>query len=250
MPAIPRSHFERVREYVSIELAPGDRALDAGCGPGLDAIAIAEWSGAKVVGMDVSDSVFDSPARGIAGVSLVQASVLAPPFAERTFTLVYSYGVLHHTAAPARAFSALGRLVAPAGLCVIYVYSDLREEGLVRGAVAVVSLLRRLTVRLPHRALFALCRLGAPVVYVTFGITSMWLRSVGRRDLAEKLPFNWVRGPFTAVGDLYDRMSAPIEHRHSRDEIAAWYASSGLCDVRIVHMRDARGWVAAGRRPA
>lgn len=248
-----RSHVERACAAVGLTLPlPARSILDAGCGPGADLNYLADrHPGTRVFGIDANDAI-EVPARATATsprVTVLRASVLEPPFRTGSFDFVYSYGVLHHTEDPARGFARLADLVAPGGRILIYVYTDLREEPALRAALAAVTAVRRLTTRLSPRAVLGLARLGAPVVYFLFGLPAAMLRRTTRGgQIAERLPFNFVASPTGAVGDLYDRFSAPIEHRHSRREIDQWFRSAGLEDILITSMPDARGWVATGRR--
>ena len=101
--------------------------------------------------------------------------------------------------------------------------------------------------RLPNRLLFNLCRLASPFVFAVFTLPAQ----VGRRvpalaPLARSLPFRHGTGPFSLVGDLYDRFSAPVEFRYSRQTSANFFAKAGLHGVRVA---DDRGWMVAGTKP-
>jgi SAM-dependent methyltransferase len=248
------THVRRAAGAAGVTLpAQAKRILDAGCGDGSDLIELATLHPqATVVGLDANDAI-DVADRAVAlfpRAHVVRGSVLAPPFQPRTFDVVYSYGVLHHTDAPDEAFAALARLVAPSGLLLTYVYTDLREEPVLRVALGFVSAARRVTTRLSPRQVLRLARIAAPVVFLVFAVPAAVLRRLpGGHGMADRLPFNFVRRPAGAVGDLYDRFSAPIEHRHSRDEVAGWYRHAGFEGVVVTAMADARGWVAVGRRP-
>ena len=49
------------------------------------------------------------------------------------------------------------------------------------------------------------------------------------------------------VGDLYDRLSAPIEYRYSRDGAARLATGAGLTVVTVAQQR---GWVVRAVKPA
>ena len=106
-------HGPRMGDRIDSGWYRGRRVLDAGCGHGRYLPAFAAL-GADVVGLDIG--------RGpeLAGVPLdnphidvVQGSVLAPPFREGSFDLVFSDGVIHHTPDAKAAYLALARLVKP-----------------------------------------------------------------------------------------------------------------------------------------
>ncbi|MHB8669441.1 MAG: class I SAM-dependent methyltransferase [Acidimicrobiales bacterium] len=249
------SHVERLARALPVRVDSGGVVLDAGCGDGDDVSALARLAPrAAIVGMDFSGGVAIARdrTRKAPNAFVAKGSVLHPPFRPGSISLVYSYGVIHHTPDPARGFASLAELVRPGGQILIYVYTDLREEPLLRAGIVVVGFIRRFTTRLRPATLFAICRLMAPIVYLLFGLPARLLRRVpgGRAArLAGRLPFNLVSGPLDGTGDLFDRFSAPIEHRHSRAEILGWYRAAGLVGVSVVGLPDARGWVAIGQRP-
>ena len=47
-------------------------------------------------------------------------------------------------------------------------------------------------------------------------------------------------------GDLYDRLSAPIEKRYSKEGAAGLAAAAGL---RVERVEPRRGWMVAARKP-
>lgn len=247
------THFERAASAAGVRpLAPGARVLDAGCGPGRDLVWLATHEpAATTVGLDASDAI-SVPAQAVAelpNAHVVRGTVLSPPFRAATFDLVYSYGVLHHTGSSHDAFDALAQLTAPGGQLLIYVYTDLREEPLLRRALTIVTALRRLTTRLEPSAVLILARVAAPIVFLLLAVPAMLLRRLPGGDrVASRLPFNFVTRPRQAVGDLYDRFSAPIEQRHSHDEVRGWFERAGFHDITVTTMLGARGWVAVGSR--
>lgn len=248
------THVERAARALDFQLPRrAQRILDAGCGPGADLRALAELHpNTDVVGLDANEAiaVAADAVAACPNAYVVRGSVLAPPFRAQAFDVVYSYGVLHHTDDPPAGFAALAELVAPGGHVLVYVYTDLADEPLLQAAVRLVTAARRVTTRLPPRAVMRLARIGSPLVFLLFGVPAAVLRRLpGGRRRAGRLPFNFVRSPTDAIGDLFDRLSAPIEFRHSRSEVVQWYRSAGLVDVSVTSMYDARGWVALGRRP-
>ncbi|MBA3735471.1 MAG: class I SAM-dependent methyltransferase [Actinobacteria bacterium] len=169
------------------------RVLDAGCGMGRYT-ALAAQLGALAIGMDISNSV-DKAGELWPYCEFVQADLVAPPFAPRSFDLVYSFGVLHHLPDPNRGVKACFELVRPGGRLLLWVYGRRR------------TLLRR--VRIVMRRLVARRRsLLAPIAVVTtIGLHFVLLFPRGRR----MLPFYRDRDIRQLYLDCFDALSAPTE---------------------------------------
>ena len=64
--------------------------------------------------------------------------------------------------------------------------------------------------------------------------------------IAGTLPFRHGTGPFSLVGDLYDRFSAPVELRYGQSDAKALLSDAGLRDVVAAFER---GWMVLGTKP-
>jgi len=109
------------------ELPLGVRVLDAGCGTGQLAIFLS-LAHRAVIGADLSFGSLTEGRRfrerfGLTGVSFIQMDVFAPSFRAGSFDFVLCNGVLHHTAAPERAFAELCGLLKPGGYIVLGLYN-------------------------------------------------------------------------------------------------------------------------------
>jgi SAM-dependent methyltransferase len=227
----------------------GLKVLDAGCGMGRW-LHFAREVGAQIVGMDVSAAIDVAAAREGEGADFVQADLRFPPFAPASFDVVYCLGVVHHLEDPLTGVRALARLVRPGGALRLYVYRSLNDEPLWKRLLfGAVSGLRRLTTRLPYRAVHAVSWLVAATATGLF----LWPRRLLRRwsfgdRLTRGVPLvHYADVPFRmVVSEQFDRLVAPIEGRFSRDEVEAWLRDAGLEMVAIL---PGLGWRAIGRRP-
>jgi SAM-dependent methyltransferase len=162
--------------------------------------------------------------------------------------MVMSIGVLHHLPDPRRALLRVARHVRPGGQLHVYLYWW-PEIGWHRTVLRWVRAARRVTVRMPHRLLHLLCYPLAAVLYGSFIVPYRVLR---RRPatawLARRLPLKtYADYPFgVCVNDQFDRLSAPIEHRFTADEVRALLESAGLVDIVVLPNH---GWIGSGRRP-
>ena len=246
---VPAYHYRWLRGALPAGHLRGT-ALDAGCGPGIDAVHMAEDGAARVFALDSSDGGMKQTrtrARECSAVYPVQGCLESLPFPSQTFEFVYSYGVLHHLVRPEVGFVELARVLKPGGWLAIYVYEDFGDRSRAeRALLALVTRIRRWTVRWPPRVLYRACQLASPVVFVGFTVPSRLLAAVPwTRPLARRVPFRHGRSFQGLVGDLFDRFAAPVEHRYRRWQIAAWFAEAGLVDVQVLPHR---GWLAFGRK--
>lgn len=128
--------FERYRrfryetEWHIPELVPfaecaGKRVLEIGCGNGADGVQFA-LHGATYTGVDLTEAAVAATSKhfdllGLRGQFRVENAERLS-FTDRSFDVVYSYGVLHHTPSPAEAFKEVHRVLAPGGRAILMLY--------------------------------------------------------------------------------------------------------------------------------
>ena len=105
--------------------ARGLKVLEIGCGLGTDGAQFAE-AGADYTGVDLTETavelarkrfeLFDLPGR------FQTADAENLEFADASFDLVYSHGVLHHTPETAKAVKEIHRVLRPGGRAVVMLY--------------------------------------------------------------------------------------------------------------------------------
>ncbi|OIO54909.1 MAG: hypothetical protein COX57_03615 [Alphaproteobacteria bacterium CG_4_10_14_0_2_um_filter_63_37] len=118
------------RTYDLLALAPGDHALDVGCGVGIDTVALAQRVGpsGRMVGLDVDDEMVnqaDALARqqGVADWTSHQVgSCLGLPFADGAFAAVRAerlFQVLPASVDPQQVLAEIVRVTTPGGRIVL-----------------------------------------------------------------------------------------------------------------------------------
>lgn len=198
----------------------GRLVLDAGCGGGRYARLLARF-GARVLGVDLSTAVdkaaalcVDSP-----NVLIAQADLLDLPVAERVFDLVFSIGVLHHSADPRRAFSQVAARVKPGGQLAVWLYrrNTLPQEML-------NSSLRAVSTRLPARLLESMC----------LGMGALGGVPVINRTINKLVNFSNHPDWTLRVCDNFDWYSPRYQSHHTVEQLLDWYRDEGFTDLHVL----------------
>lgn len=111
--------------FVDFDALRGKDVLDVGIGSGIATQMLAE-AGAKVTGVDLTDWAVETTRKRLAAFGLEadvrQADAEQLPFADASFDLVFSWGVIHHSSDMDRALAELVRVTRPGGQVVLMVY--------------------------------------------------------------------------------------------------------------------------------
>lgn len=200
----------------------GKKVLDVGVGVGRYA-KVALDLGANVTGVDLSYSI------DVAGENLreyenyegVQADLFDLPFPDESFDIIYSFGVLHHTPDPRRAFDGLIRLLKPGGIICITVYED-------RGMYHSSRYLRKVTTKFPSVVLYPLCVLYTSLMYIPYKYLGFRYGILGRFA-----PISLSSSFKEAILDTFDCYSPTYQFTFSDYDIFRWYQENKLIDIEI-----------------
>lgn len=114
-----------MREQMEFDAFRGKKLLEIGCGLGTDLLQFAR-GGALVTGVDLTPKSIELVLKRFAMEGLpVDARVADAerlPFADETFDVVYSFGVLHHTPDTSKAVSEVHRVLKPGGRIIVMLY--------------------------------------------------------------------------------------------------------------------------------
>jgi SAM-dependent methyltransferase len=223
-------------------------ALDAGCGKGRFSRLTASRFRA-IVALDGSAAVL-SAARNLEDTPnavVIRSDVRTIPFADEAFGFVMCLGVLHHLSDPKVGFDEVVRVLAPGGRILLYLYSRPERGGARRIGLRAASILRKATVRIPHRPLRGLSLPLAAVLYAGVVLPGRLGERRGVGALA-KLPLDTYRGRSwrSLWLDTFDRLSAPVEFRYVWSELQPWFDDAGL---EVETVRDEAGFFILARRP-
>jgi len=224
-------HILRWIQYaLGVERHPlkGQFVLEVGVGIGGIADALTKAEDCDIIGVDLSYAV-DQAQRYFGRnprLHLVQASAFALPFRPGTFDTVYSQGVLHHTYSTRAAFDRLAPLVKPDGMFYVWLYS--KNEGratlLRRTLMAVENVVRPVLARLPGQ-LQTVALLPVVPLYMLY-------QNVYRRARHGSSAAHY--GINEALHAARDRLTPPFAHRHTYDEVAAWYREAGFRRLELL----------------
>jgi len=153
-----------------------------------------------VIGADVTRASLQLGAAaahrfGIDRVLFVETDLQRPGLAAGAFDVVFSSGVLHHTADPRRSFTCLARLARPGGVIVLGIYNAFA--------------------RFPLRLRRAFARLSG-FRLIPFDPVLRERRDEPSRHEA------WLR----------DQYQHPEEHRHTLAEVQAWFQENNVTYLR------------------
>lgn len=132
-----REFFEEVERHRYQDYAPwmpevmgfnkhaGERLLEVGCGMGTDLLQYAR-GGAICTGMDLTPRSIEISRHRFKLYDVPGTFLIADgeklPFADNTFDVVYSNGVLHHTPDTAGAVEEIHRVLRPGGIAKVMLY--------------------------------------------------------------------------------------------------------------------------------
>lgn len=198
----------------------GRRVLDAGVGAGRFA-EIAVKHGAEVVGVDLTNAI-DAAYTNIGRrekVHLIQADIFAMPFREGTFDMAYSIGVLHHTPDPRAAFDRVAATVKKGGGFAVYLYHGY-------GPQSCPDIIRKVTTRLPLRAMFAISAFAVPLYYLyRLPVVGKVLRLLCPISLHPHWRWRWL--------DTFDWYTPKYQWKFHYPEIFRWFRMNGFHDIEV-----------------
>ena len=187
-----RSVFARLLDRA---IAADARVAEIGCGTGQMSLYLAR-ADRIVVGADLARASLRLAAAAarrfaIDRVQFVEADLQRPGLKARSFDVVYSAGVVHHTANPRAAFARLAQLARPGGTIVVGVYNAFA--------------------RIPSRLRRTVARASGFTVIPFDPVLRDRQRDPARREA-------WLR----------DQYQHPEEHSHTLAEVQRWFAENDL----------------------
>ena len=224
-------------DIVDDKLLANATVLDVGCGSGRWAKYIAGKS-RFVEAIDPSHAVFaaDKLLKDVTNIRITQAGVDTIPFADSTFDIVMSIGVLHHVPDTADAITQCARKVRTGGHLYLYLYYALDNKGAAFKFLYKVSNTIRLGVSsLPAKPKQVVCDIFAVTFYMPWVLAGRLLKGVGMKRLAAKLPLSiyQTKSFYVIRNDSLDRFGTKLEQRFTRKQIEEMMNKAGIGNVRF-----------------
>jgi SAM-dependent methyltransferase len=230
----------------------GATCLNAGCGVAWSEYLFNVNSRTTRFGVDLSSSVDVAFAntRTHSNVCIAQADLLQLPFPNDYFDVIFSGGVLHHTANPATSFAQLCNHLKPGGFIGIYVYKVkpfLRELA--------DQQLRAITTRLDFEQCtefagqlaalgLALQRYQEPLI-IEQDIPLLGIKA-GTYNLQKFVYDHFLKCFYNSELGLDHSVLANVDwyhpqhaSHHTKDEVASWFESNGIMNWTC---REPKGW--------
>ena len=204
------------------EFFKGKRVLDVGVGIGRYA-DVALKAGAEVWGVDLSYSVEVATANlGHYGrFQAVQADLFELPFPPESFDVIYSFGVLHHTPDPRKAFAGLVKYLKPGGMIIVTLYS-------IHEIYHTSRHFRKITTRLPSPVLYALTTLMTMVLYYPYRYLKLSYSLLGHY-----LPISTSPSLKEAILDTFDCYSPKYQFTYADHEVFSLFKECGLHSIEV-----------------
>jgi len=231
--AIERHRYQtewHIPAVVNFKRWRDSEVLEVGCGLGTDAINFAR-RGAHYTGVDLTEASIELARRRfeIEGLpaDLRVADAEALPFADESFDLVYSHGVLHHTPDVQRAIDEIHRVLKPGGAAMVMLYHKNSYNYRVN-----IMTLRRIGVRMLG------FEWGPALVHRLTGEDESRLRELQRiyRREGKRL-----LSPEEFLNQNTDGAGNPLARAYARREAVEMF--KGFCDVKTeVHFLNKR-WI-------
>jgi SAM-dependent methyltransferase len=224
--------------------------MDVGCGTGRWTKYVA--AKAKFVeSVDPSAAVYTAAKfmNDTENVRISMASVDNIPFADDSFDLVFSLGVLHHIPDTRQAMKDCVKKVKKGGYFMVYLYYSLDNRGfLFKLLFRLSNIIRVIISALPSGLKKFICDVIAVCVYMPFVLLTKLFKAIGLKKLVKYIPLSYYADKsFNIIkNDALDRFGTPLEQRFSRKEIKDMMESCGLTNV--VFSEHEPYWHAVGQK--
>jgi ubiquinone/menaquinone biosynthesis C-methylase UbiE len=197
--------------FFSDEEVKDKSVLDAGCGTGIFSIIFANKGAGHVTGIDISEGSLQT-ARSLKqkfelnNTEFQKQDMLALPFADASFDIVWAWGTVHHTTDPFKAIEELIRVLKPSGSILLAVYKRTK-------LTFIHEIIRKTLLRTPKKSWKTLAKILS--VFLSPVIFFFKKREKSRKgEKLEELIIDWY--------------FVPIRHHYKPEEINTFLEDRGF----------------------
>lgn len=189
----------------------GKSVLDAGCGTGIFSTIFARNGAAKVLGIDISEGSLETAKAlkakfHLENTDFKKQDMLALPFEDESFDIVWAWGTVHHTTDPFRAMCELTRVLKTGGSILLAVYTRTKVTFL-------HEIIRKTLIRTPRKTWKALSKILALLLYPVVLVFKKREKS-RKGEKLEELIMDWY--------------FVPIRHYYYPEEIKTFLEEQGF----------------------
>jgi SAM-dependent methyltransferase/uncharacterized protein YbaR (Trm112 family) len=231
---LPEYDAEAANYFRLLGPSPFDGVIvDAGCGMGRWAMFAAQSVGDRLFAVDFSRAIDRAAARlaPFPRAHCLQADLAFLPLRDSLVDVTYCLGVLHHLVRPDDGLRELARVTRRSGGILLYLYYALDNRPVFyRWLLAVVTVVRRVTSRLPKRMMHAIAILVGVAVYWPLARVAATLGRLFGPGGSSLIPLHHYASHSLRfmIADAFDRFGTPVEFRYTRQEIREWLTSYGM----------------------
>lgn len=229
-----QNNFNFYFEPANINMLKNKIVLELGCGNGRHTFYASKLA-KEMFAVDLSSSVDIARINNKENknIHFIQADIYNLPFKKNFFDFIFCLGVLHHLPMPREGFSKLIDLAGSGAGILIYVYRSFTKSSFNFYLLFVVNFFRDFIKNIPYRALYILCY---PLAFFSYLVLVLPYKYLFRYFVKEDWPLGSYANYslFVLLNDTFDRFSAPIENRYTKDQVLEWYKEANLKDTKIL----------------
>jgi ubiquinone/menaquinone biosynthesis C-methylase UbiE len=197
--------------FFSDEEVKNKSVLDAGCGTGIFSIIFANKGAGRVTGIDISEGSLQTAQSlkekfELNNAEFQKQDMLALPFPDASFDIVWAWGTVHHTTDPLKAIEELIRVLKPSGSILLAVYKRTK-------LTFIHEIIRKTLLRTPKKSWKTLAKILS--VFLSPVIFFFKRREKSRKgEKLEELIIDWY--------------FVPIRHYYKPEEISTFLEERGF----------------------